>query len=317
MKILFLTYISSQQYLFKNLGDLLKSKGKDVTYLANTPMDSTRFEWVKYCDWVNFDFSVIDSVDPDCIVILNGRSPIAAAAIAEIESKYSDKRILFSELAWFPQSENIYIDHSGVGGDSALSETDMTDSEESLSGLRTFDQDELKKVQKDFILVPLQLDHDTAITIDSPTFKTMSSLVAYVATKFPNKKIIVSKHPLDSNVYNFAKFPNVQQNNTGLTTLELAKQAEMIIGINSTVMIQSLVYCKPIFFLGKSVISESRWVGGDAVVFYNHDDLEYFVDHGHYPYKICAQSVNSVVNALLYHQINVKQPNERCLKYFN
>jgi capsule polysaccharide modification protein KpsS len=103
----------------------------------------------------------------------------------------------------------------------------------------------------DFILVPLQLEADTSILHDSAYIKTMYSLVGFVSKHFFDFPVVVCKHPKDSSEYNFK---NVIYT-TNISTLSLIPHARAVIGINSTLLIESLIYSKPVLALGKNVAS--------------------------------------------------------------
>jgi hypothetical protein len=208
--------------------------------------------------WGNFYLKDIEAFNPDRLIIFNGYAKETSGVTSYLCRRY---KTFFVERGWLPQKGNIYIDEVGLGGRSSISKTNLSNlsvdvkiAENAVDDLRQkLYSEKFINSYGDYILVPLQLDHDTSIVLDSPYFKSMESLLQFIAYNFRNEKVIVTPHPLCPDVTvpgGFLKIPHIP-------TIQLAQTAKAIIGINSTVMIESLIHHKPVAMLGRSVVSGS------------------------------------------------------------
>lgn len=209
------------------------------------------------CSWALFDFAPLVAFDPDRVIIFNGFHKAIHAAARSIEQRW---RTLYMEHGWLPQREFNYIDPKGTGARSSL----LT-SWERYKGKpeRVFaTMLELKGVYKpsrlemelprNYILVPLQLERDTSVVYDSPYFKSMASLVGFVQRHFPDYPIVVKLHPMDDTLYDFRNVTVVPKN---VSINDLVPGAELVVGINSTSLIEALVHGKRVGTLGLNVAS--------------------------------------------------------------
>jgi hypothetical protein len=98
-----------------------------------------------------------------------------------------------------------------------------------------------------YVLCPLQIEGDVSITLDS-SFPTMQAFVNHVCQVRPDAKILVRPHPKrkDQKVFGL----NVQIV-TNKSTMELAVDAEEVIGINSTVLYETTALGVPTIALGR------------------------------------------------------------------
>lgn len=269
MKILILMASYDTMYYFRGIADKLLKEGHTVTVMPALPtkIKGGRYN-VRQCNWHFFDFSMIDRYKPDRILIWNGHHSPFNAAVLALKDKYN---LLHVELAWMSQKEYIYIDHN-IGGSSSIAKGFVPVdkfTERHKKYLEMFKQkykvvSSGEKLPEDFILVPLQLEADTSIVLDSPYFKTMDSLIGYVIHNSGNYNIVVKPHPKDvrdNAVFN--KFQSLQRlslDNTkvvdslNISMNELAAKAKLIVGINSTSLIESLVHYTPVINFGRNVI---------------------------------------------------------------
>ncbi len=214
--------------------------------------------------WLNWEDSDLEKLkDYDRLYVFNGYASETFLQTAHLKATMKNK-MFFVEKAWLPQKNQIYVDEDGLGGRSLLSKIDLskricTVREWSyLCGLYNANPHNRLNKGGNFILIPLQLDHDTSITLDSHMCKNMRSLVTFVAKQFPDTQIVVRPHPLMPD-YLLPQLSNVMVVND-VPTLALAKDARAIIGVNSTVMIESLMHMKPVMFMGDGVLDSTSGV---------------------------------------------------------
>lgn len=209
-------------------------------------------------DWTKFDFSFIEKFRPDKIVVFNGYAKESMGAMSWLRNHY---KVLFCERGWLPQADNLYIDSMGLGARSSLALTDLSYTKATPRQVRSAVEELYEKYYKtdgfselgEYILVPLQLDHDTSIVLDSPYIKTMNSLVHFVKRSFPKEQIIITPHPKNPGV----ELPDGVTPYFGERTVDLAKSAKAVVGINSTSMIESLIHYTPVAMLGDTILNPS------------------------------------------------------------
>jgi hypothetical protein len=257
-RILILTYTQHIFDLFlSGLKMALLAEGHTVinVFHCGEPRHDTEFK----NEWCFFDMHTIESFKPDRIIIFNGFAQESFGATSYLKDKY---KCLFVERGWLPQAGSIYMDPRGLGGRSSLAHMNLSDAktlprrvEQTINDLRdNFYNTEGHPELGEYILVPLQLEKDTSIILDSPYFKTMASLLFFVKKSFPGHKVIVTPHPLNRDI----EVPDGFILEHEKKTKDLAKTAKAIIGINSTSMIEALIHYKPVGFLGRSVITASN-----------------------------------------------------------
>jgi hypothetical protein len=311
-RILFLSYTSHQQDIFfKGMSMALSQHGHRVKHVCQSPVDGTRYDWISYCSWATGDFFEIDNFEPHVIVVLNGRAKEIRPFIWLLRANHCEQ-MFFIERGWLPQKDNIYLDRGGVGADSYLSKCHLGCN---YSG--ELYQLEEEFLDEDYIFIPLQLEHDTSIIDDSPVFKTMNSLVHMVAGLFPSKKIIIKDHPLSKQCYNFSHLENVTIDISGKHSLQWAKNSSFIVGINSTVLIESLKFLKPVYMLGDGVLKNSRIAQHTGeCLFGNFSDLLNYQQTG-FAYKVSPRLVQNVLSWLSDTQFSASSPPLRkLLEYF-
>lgn len=208
------------------------------------------------CDWCNFDLKELEAYNPDRVVMFNGYHPHRYAVTQHIRRRW---KTLYMEHGWLPQRDFFYIDTEATGGRSAIAAAPLTRGPaERIAETMAM----LKKVYayrplphgfpKDYILVPLQLGEDTSIVLDSPYFKTMSTLMGFVRQNFPDIKVVVKKHPFDKIDHNSC---GTIQADPAMRFNDLVQNARAVVGINSTTLIEALVHGKPVATLGYNVAS--------------------------------------------------------------
>lgn len=257
-RIILLSYTQDINNFFMcGLYKKLKEEGHNVVKVFQLGGEPGEDE---FClQWLFFDFSFIEKFKPERIIIFNGFAKESFAATSYLKTQY---KTFFCERGWLPQADNIYIDQIGLGARSSIALRDLSFSrvnsrqvENAVNELReSFYQGPDLSHLGDFILVPLQLDHDTSIVLDSPYFKTMTSLMFFVSKIFQGQKIAVTPHPKNKEVPIAPGLTVVDE----FKTIDLARYAKAVIGINSTTLIESLVHYKPVAMLGRNVITPSN-----------------------------------------------------------
>lgn len=243
--------------------------------------------------WISFELAKLNQFQPDRVIMFNGYAKESVLATSFIKSKYNT---WFVERGWLPQREHIFIDPDGLGGRSLLSKTNLSvhtpDNDDSWLYLKGLYAPVENPNIGDYILVPLQIEEDTQITIDSPYVKTMRSLVDYVRYHFYDYKVVVRPHPKGP--------PFIARGHEVVTyadTNSLMANAKAIVGINSTSLIEGLVHEKPILSLGNSVVMSSD-------VMYR--DLSR--PRGVLQYKPSQTKIKAVLDKLLHTQFHISCP---------
>jgi len=107
-----------------------------------------------------------------------------------------------------------------------------------------------------FIFVPFQVDYDSQILLYSPWIKDMVelfNLIEYISRNF-NYSFVIKEHPSSNKNYldlhkRAEKLDNIQFVN-GYSTQELIEKSQVVMTINSTVGIESLLFHKKVIVLG-------------------------------------------------------------------
>lgn len=224
-------------------------------YRDETPPNNPEMSH-RNCDWCNFDLEPLEEFNPDRVVMFNGSHAWRHGATRYIAQRW---RTVYMEHGWLPQRDFFYIDPVATGGRSAIAKARLKPGSdervaETVKKLKDYYKYRPLPVgfPKDYVLVPLQLNGDTSVMLDSPYIKTMSTLMGFIRKHFPDIPILLKRHPLDrSNHDNCGAIearPDVRFN-------DLVQNARAIIGINSTTLIEALIHGKPIATLGYNVAS--------------------------------------------------------------
>lgn len=170
----------------------------------------------------------------------------------------------YMEWGMMRQKDNFFIDPNGFCGDSILSKD--------LSWINNNDIDIMHQKRKilqniyhiedrDYILVPLQIENDSQVLFYSK-YKNMEELLIDIINLYGNQyKIIIKPHPKEEcKIYKqqqsknlqelFIKYNNIFFADKADNFLELASKASMVVGISSTTLYEAGVLGKPIISLG-------------------------------------------------------------------
>lgn len=264
---------------FKKIIKRLQYHGHEVRILAKYELPfgakEDKFDTHR-CNWDKFEWDRITEFEPDTILVFNGYFRPIHAATSVLKTLY---RVLLAEVAWFPQNDFIYID-KGVHHNSTISETvelemartDLGESIEKYRGHLNELKDFYERTQslltkpaeiedgKINVVIPLQLERDTSILYASPYFKDMGSLIGFVSNNLSKANIIVKCHPklstdeLEEKI-GPGSFPGVKfVIETPHYMNDYAKHADMIIGINSTCLMEAKIHNTPVYQLGCNIM---------------------------------------------------------------
>ncbi len=239
---------------FVTLGNTLREDGVDSWYACHSaaakPLERIRKDRrFVAADHAGFE-ELLDRSQPDLIFIWNGGSEGDV-----ITKQIADTRGIpcrFGELGWFPQSETLYFDTEGTNARSSIRKLNLSKhpADPRIDGwLRDWRarQTAPRPGIDGYVFVPLQDERDLNITLASP-YKTMDAFVSALALRFPDQHFIVRPHPHFPDV-RIANHPNVTIRADGPLHAWL-NHADAVVGINSTVLLESLAWGRPTHAVG-------------------------------------------------------------------
>ncbi len=239
---------------FVTLGNTLREDGVDSWYAchpaAAKPLERVRRDR-RFVSAGHEGFEeMLDLAQADLIYIWNGGSDGDA-----ITRRIADARGIpcrFGELGWFPQSETLYFDTEGTNARSSIRKLNLSEHpadpriDEWLRDWRAR-QAAPHPGTDGYVFVPLQDERDLNITLASP-YQTMDEFVSALAARLPHERFIVRPHP---------HFPDVQLANHANVTVRAdgplngwLRHADAVVGINSTVLLESLAWGRPTHAVG-------------------------------------------------------------------
>lgn len=197
------------------------------------------------------------SSEYDLIIIWNGNKP----RTGKVVSKF--KNILFMERAWFPQSDYIFLDRSGINAKSSLMHDNLLwVNDDIINKYRKFKNEYCRynwTGSGGYVLVLLQMESDTNIIEHSP-IKKMQDLVNFVEYNYNNDIILIKPHPKVLN-------PGITTNSSIVTDEtdlhKLISDSKLVVGINSTALLEARMIGAPVISLGDCVLNNHK----------NHDKL--------------------------------------------
>ncbi|WP_444925268.1 hypothetical protein ACJJI4_11895 [Microbulbifer sp. TRSA002] len=208
---------------------------------------------------------ILEEFQPDAIYIWNGLMDYQQAFIRCSQKINPHQKYYFLEAGWFPQKGTYYEDTLGVNAKSHIAQTTPNSlTPEETKKIKAWKKDKIKAngnfqaCDKDYYFVPLQLESDSNIKYFSP-FPTMEKFVSWIIKNTNNEvQIVVRPHPLDKTCKEkLAAMSNRVVVNTETPLNSLIASCKAVIGINSTVLLESLVYEKTVFALGKGLFQSS------------------------------------------------------------
>ena len=214
----------------------------------------------------SFHEKVLGQFRPDTIVIWNGLMDYQRDFISLAKTLNPKQQFSFLESGWFPQKNTYYADPKGVNAASLISRVtppplnpSQTCEIKKWKAQYRQSYGVAKTSDNGYYFVPLQLETDTNITLFSP-FKSMAALLNWVIDNTDSeRKIIVRPHPLSGCDYKELKKLNERVDVDAITPLQrLIAESHAVIGINSTVLLESLIFEKPTIALGQGIFQHSN-----------------------------------------------------------
>lgn len=162
--------------------------------------------------------------------------------------------VTYCEIAWFPQSKFLYFDSEGTNGNSSLFDDPLDWLEEddfrAAENLGVQYRDGRELTDDGYILVPLQLPGDQQILRWSP-YRWMGSFIRDTREKFNGRKLIFRRHPKDKKRYEDLNIGHEGEGNLK----DLICGADMVYGINSTVLLEAALMGKEVESIGKCLLN--------------------------------------------------------------
>lgn len=210
----------------------------------------------KYRDYLN-------ALAPDKILIWNGLDEFHQDFIQIVDDLNFREQLYFLELGWLPQRDFFYCDPYGVNGDSSISrksffnpltqeqKEQLQNSLEIIRNGRDFSQ------KSNMVLVPLQIESDTSVQCFSP-YKTNQSFVSMLERWIPvGYDVVIRPHPLS--IAECPKFNRSDFRADATSSLhDCFAAARFVIGLNSTTLIEALVYNCHVMAFGKGISSSLK-----------------------------------------------------------
>ena len=218
-----------------------KSRGHEVCYLGYNNWGTHKLHSLKHLDRVYF---------------WNGEYPFLSGAKKYCSSKNIE--VFNCEVAWFPQSQFIYVDRRGTNGNSSLFYDDLSWLEDSdyrnLEIVRESYKGNFKASDKGYVLVPLQLANDTSVVKWSP-LRWVGDVVRAAQQTFPDREIIFRKHPKDTKSYGDLGICDSLRKGSGSDLKSLIMGSSLVWGMNSTVLLEAALMGKKVVTCGKSLLN--------------------------------------------------------------
>ena len=210
---------------------------------------------------------VFDNFQPEFVFCWNGSSAgdITTATLAQANGA----KMVYSEQGWFPQAPTLYFDLAGCNGKCGTkNRTYPRLTEEQANGFLSrrkayiktvapgelFDAEHFTIRPPDLskpVFVPLQDERDLNIVQDSP-FKTMDDFVSFVANRYHQQRFVVRPHPKYPNPA-LKTYPNVVLDDPKRPMFESLAGCGMVIGINSTTLLESALLGFTVISMGESL----------------------------------------------------------------
>lgn len=219
----------------------------------------------------NFAYARFLELQPKCVCVWNGHRLREKAAIAA--AKQLGLPVLYFENGYLPNTTSIdpqgvndacslprdpefYINFSEANKIAQDFTIDALDVRQPIESKPHAPTDELHaKINGEYIFVPFQVDLDSQLLVNSPRLKTMRALyreVELVAVKNPQWMFVIKEHPSCAMRYDdlYKRQANIIFTNSN--TEQLIKNARVILTINSSVGMESIIFHKPVITLGKA-----------------------------------------------------------------
>lgn len=256
---------------YLNLAHSLRRLGHRVVFALN-PQIRVRKAFAGHECRTVADHATLDGLlaaeDFSHAFIWGGRLDADRETRARLEAR--GVQVLFSELGWFPQAGTVYFDPHGTNAEVSFNGRPYA---ECLQAVRK----EFAKRRREFyrrkaglgffaspppfsikapdlgkpILVPLQDESDTNITLASP-FKRMADFVDCLAQNYPDYRFVVRPHP-SAPAANLPRHANVTYQESAVDVYRAMADFGLVVGINSTLLLESAMMNMPVVAFGQGI----------------------------------------------------------------
>jgi len=191
----------------------------------------------------------------DLFMCWNGQEKCHGPIIREVKER--GIKILYIECAFFPQSKFYYVDKLGINATASIMNDDFSYiSSEHIEKLNKFRHEYLGdrkwSSSGEYILCPLQLDHDTNVINNSPY--NIQEFINHVDSTFPCEKVLYKSHPLMPHLRYNTKNEIIRNGNF----LDLVQNAKLVYGINSTCLLESALMKVPTVAIGNCWLRQHK-----------------------------------------------------------
>lgn len=188
-----------------------------------------------------------------------------------------------------------------------------------------------------FCFLPFQVSKDSQIKLYSPWISTMPELVDIVFSAITrynqrnkmNMKLVIKEHPSDFGRVSYEKFKSTWKSKgivvgNSVKTQELIEEAEVIITINSSVGMESLLKKKPVILLGNAAYHQvgitKKASNVDEIVFALEALADFDADKNqrdHFLYYLSEQRLvkGHWKNTSIIHWENIEEKIQKLLLY--
>ncbi|AXF66375.1 MULTISPECIES: glycosyltransferase family 29 protein [unclassified Leclercia] len=240
-------------------GSLIGSVISNYTFISRKPLGyNSKFDHrfpispnnFKVYDWRFNTRQLIDDfskLNDPVVFVFNGNTSAFDDSIKAIKLT-GNPPIVYSELGWLPQKNNIYFDSTGANYRSSIRHSSL----EKLTHKYNYNSDqEVHAFSFKTVLLALQLPGDTTLQKESYPLQLLhQDLIAHIRSILPaDMKLIVRKHPRDPNDYNVEFLENTIYD-ININSHDTLKSVDALIAVNSTIIIEALSYPINIYSLG-------------------------------------------------------------------
>jgi acetyltransferase-like isoleucine patch superfamily enzyme len=212
---------------------------------------------------------LVEKFQPDRIVIWNGNFQHQESTVQTLNELGYRDRTLHLEVAWFSQKEFVYLDPKGVNMKSSICHRAVSP----LSPLQRMRLDQWygrlqhgrigaeqirRRPGPQRIFVPLQVDTDTSIQEGSP-FLDMRSFIKFLEEWVPSDcEVILKAHPKAHYPYVLGTRRRDFHIRASSSVDELMAEADIVLGVNSTVLMEAAALGKRVVAFGRGLFSGCR-----------------------------------------------------------
>lgn len=244
-------YRSLGTNLFSPLGDSLCKLGFEVVFYVHPKVADT----IKYCKTI-----VKQDIEKDIILNENADIGITWGGHQEADKQFSVllPKVIYGELGYFNHYQTCIFDRSGTNAESSILLEHISDDkiEANIIVVNKLRENLIKPrlIKSPYIFVPLQLESDNQITKWS-VFSTMTELLNHlIKLNIKNKQILYKVHPYSKVNLNITN-KNLKQVRGDIHSF--IPYADLVAGINSTSIVETLLYHGNILTFGSGLMSRN------------------------------------------------------------